>query len=111
MSTTDPAAVADPAERVVLVAWPAEGRPVTDGWVESALAEPAYHRYLRHAHAGPVAVGEEWTEFVSCGCASPLDVRLRVERVGGGTAVGADTELVVRTRAAEPDDRAPGSPR
>lgn len=104
MPTTDPAAVTDPAERVVLSARPAEQRAVTDGWVEAALTEPAYRRYLRHAHAGPVAAGEEWAEFVSCGCASPLDLRLRVERVVGGTAVGADTGFVVEEYTPAPDD-------
>jgi len=62
------------------------------------MSDPTYLRYLRYAHAGPVAVGDEWTEFVNCGCASPEDVVLRVEAVDGGTAIGADTTIDVVAR-------------
>jgi hypothetical protein len=62
------------------------------------MAEPTYRRYLRWAHAGPVAVGEEWEEFVNCGCAAPEDVVLRVEAVDGGTAIGSETTIDVVPR-------------
>jgi len=63
------------------------------GWILEGLREDAYVRYIRVAHAGPVAAGEEWTEFVNCGCASPMDVILRVETVEGGDAIGDETAI------------------
>jgi hypothetical protein len=59
------------------------------------MTEHTHRRYLRWAHAGPVAAGDEWEEFVNCGCASPENVILRVEDVQGGTAVGSETTLEV----------------
>jgi len=67
-------------------------------WLEENMAEPTYRRYLRWAHAGPVDVGEEWDEFVNCGCTNPEDVVLRVEAVEGGTGIGADTTIDVVPR-------------
>jgi hypothetical protein len=67
-------------------------------WIVDELRGDAYQQYLRRAHDGPVAVGEEWAEFVSCGCATPQDVVLRVERVEGGTALGDTTSLTVQPR-------------
>lgn len=57
----------------------------------AALETDRYRKYLRRAHAGPVAVGDEWTEFVSRGCGSTRDVRLRVEAIEGGGEVGEGT--------------------
>jgi hypothetical protein len=73
------------ADRVVL------SYVLADEWVASALEEASYRGYLRRTHAGTVAVGEAWEEFVAPGCSSPTDVVLRVERVGGGAEVGDDT--------------------
>lgn len=105
---TDPATVDDPAERVVVSFRSPEADPsgsegwwVADSaWIREKMAEDAYVRYLHWAHAGPVTAGEEWTEFVNCGCASPEDVVLRVERVEGGTAIGLDTAIDVVSRKA-----------
>lgn len=108
----DPGAVDDAADRVVF----SYRTPGTDlegddgwiladsGWIREGMNEPSYLRYLRYAHAGPVSVGEEFDEFVNCGCASPTDVVLRVERVDGGTAIGADTDLEVVPRPDVLDD-------
>jgi hypothetical protein len=97
--------VADQATRVVVSFRSPDADPdgadwwVADSdWVREQMGERSYRRYLRWAHAGPVAVGAEWDEFVNCGCASPEDVVLRVERVEGGTAIGAETDLVVVSR-------------
>jgi hypothetical protein len=102
----DPAEVPDQAT-AVLVSYraPEVGLRGDDGWefgdsawIREGMNEPSYLRYLRYAHAGPVAVGDEWDEFVNCGCASPMDVVLRVERVEGGSAIGLDTDLEVVPR-------------
>ncbi|WP_310732458.1 hypothetical protein [Halostella litorea] len=97
----DAAAAEGDADRVVL-SFRAPDGDGSDGWwtpdaewFREGLTEPTYRRYLRRAHAGPVSPGDEWSEFVSCGCASPADVILRVERVDGGSAVGADTAFDV----------------
>jgi hypothetical protein len=90
------------ADRVVLSFVPVDdGDPwsgVDTEWIVDELRGDTYQQYLRRAHDGPVSVGEEWAEFVSCGCATPQDVLLRVERVEGGTALGAATTLDVRPR-------------
>jgi hypothetical protein len=67
-------------------------------WIRDRMRKPSYTKYLKRAHAGPVAVGEEWAEFVNCGCASPQDVVLRVEAVEGGEALGMETAIDVRPR-------------
>ncbi len=61
--------------------------------IGEALEEPSYRRYLRRAHEGPVAPGEEWTEFVSGGCGSRTEVSLRVGAVEDGSRVGEETEF------------------
>ena len=91
------------ADRIVLSFAPsaADGNPwsgVDTEWIVDELRGDSYQQYLRRAHGGPVAVGEEWDEFVSCGCATPQDVVLRVERVEGGTALGDTTALDVQPR-------------
>ena len=109
----DPATVTDQAGRVLLsyrapeigLEGGGDGWVLADsGWIREGMNEPSYLRYLRYAHAGPVAVGDEFDEFVNCGCASPMDVVLRVERVEGGTAIGADTDLEVVPRRDLIDD-------
>ncbi|MDQ2072847.1 hypothetical protein RBH20_09900 [Haloarcula sp. H-GB4] len=91
------------ADRVVLSFAPstADGDPwsgVDTEWIADELRGDTYQQYLRRTHGGPVAVGEEWDEFVSCGCATPQDVVLRVERVEGGTALGDATILGIHPR-------------
>lgn len=114
VNTTDPEAVADGADRVVVSFRPPETEPDADDdwwsadteWLQENLSERTYRQYLRRAHAGPVSTGDEWEEFVSCGCATPEDVVLRVERVDGGSAIAAETaiEVVPRTAALEPSN-------
>ena len=62
-----------------------------DETVQNALEQPSYRAYLRRTRAGPLEIGDEFEEFVSCGCGSTRDVRLRVESIDGGRAIGADT--------------------
>ncbi|MFC4988558.1 hypothetical protein [Saliphagus infecundisoli] len=66
--------------------------PAADG-IGDALGEPSYRRYLRRAHEGRVAAGEEWPEFVSRGCGSRAEVVLRIERVESGSRIGEDTAV------------------
>lgn len=73
--------------------------PLAEGdWIHDRLAEDAYRTFLKRVHAGPVAVGEEWAEFVTRGCDSPQDVIIRVEEVAGGDALGTETELEIVPR-------------
>ncbi|MFC7139859.1 hypothetical protein ACFQMA_08415 [Halosimplex aquaticum] len=103
INTTDPATVEDQADRVLVSFRSPETDPDEDDdwwvadseWLRENMTEHTYRRYLRWAHAGPVGVGDEWEEFVNCGCASPEDVILRVEDVQGGTAIGSETTLEV----------------
>ena len=67
-------------------------------WVREGMQEAGYLRYLKRAHEGPVAVGDEWDEFVNCGCANPTDVIVRVEAVEGGDALGEATAVAIRPR-------------
>ncbi|KAA9398239.1 hypothetical protein Har1130_04720 [Haloarcula sp. CBA1130] len=95
--------MASVADRIVLSFAPsaADGDPwsgVDTEWLADELRGDTYQQYLRRAHGGPVAAGEEWDEFVSCGCATPQDVALRVERVEGGTVLGDATTLAVQPR-------------
>jgi hypothetical protein len=68
------------------------------GWIADAIDTPSYRRYVRVAHEGPVDVGAEFEEFVSCGCASPQDVILRVEALESGDAIGEATTVEFLTR-------------
>ncbi|MEF8852601.1 MAG: hypothetical protein V5A44_02880 [Haloarculaceae archaeon] len=115
-NTIDPATVDDQADRVVVSFRSPEADPdgsegwwVADSaWLAENMAEPTYRRYLRWAHAGPVSVGEEWEEFVNCGCANPEDVVLRVESVEGGSAIGSDTTIEVVPRKDIVEGTVPG---
>ncbi|MFB6106217.1 MAG: hypothetical protein ABEJ70_04515 [Halobacteriaceae archaeon] len=100
-------ATADAAERILLsYRAPDIGEEADDsewvlqdsGWIQEGLHEHYYLQYLRKVHGGPIAVGDEWEEFVNCGCASPQDVILRVEEVTGGTALGPETEIRIVPR-------------
>jgi len=95
--------MASVADRIVLSFAPsaADEDPwsgVDTEWIVDELRGDTYQQYLRRAHGGPVSVGEEWEEFVSCGCATPQDVLLRVERVEGGTVLGDATALIIQSR-------------
>lgn len=61
--------------------------------VRRELKKPNYRGYLRKARRGPVSVGDEWREFVSCGCGTTEDVVLQVERVAGGSTITTETEF------------------
>ncbi|WP_423999551.1 hypothetical protein ACOZ4I_11255 [Haloarcula salina] len=93
------------ASRVTVSVAPAEGddpwEHVDTEWLLGELRKDTYETYLKRAHDGRVAVGEEWDEFVNCGCATPQDVLLRVERVEGGDAIGEETTLTIEVREAE----------
>ena len=67
-----------------------------DDTTAAAVGSERYRAFLRRAHAGPVAVGDEWAEFVGRGCGSTRDVTLRVAAVEGGEAVGAETAFAFR---------------
>jgi hypothetical protein len=66
--------------------------PVTDT-VREEVETDRYGAYLRRTRAGAAAVGDEWTEFVNCGCGTTEDVTLVVTGVEGGEAVGDGTEF------------------
>jgi len=100
-------AAAEQADRVVVSFRSPEADPAEDDWwmadsewLRESMSERVYRQYLRRAHAGSVAVGDEWDEFVNCGCASPEDVTLRVERIEGPAAIGPETAIEVVSRKA-----------
>ena len=64
-----------------------------DNAVVEKLRRQSYVQYLRRSKAGPVAVGEEWSEVVSDGCGTTTRVTLRVRAVDGGRQVGPETEI------------------
>ncbi|WP_415383413.1 hypothetical protein [Halosimplex sp. TS25] len=107
VNTTDPSTVEDQADRVVVSFRSPETDPDEDDewwiadseWLQENMTEHTYRRYLRWAHAGPVELGDEWEEFVNCGCANPEDVILRVERIAGGSAIGSETAIEVVPRS------------
>ncbi|MFB6131392.1 MAG: hypothetical protein ABEJ28_11300 [Salinigranum sp.] len=91
------------AETVVLSYAPARES------VRRELDARSYRRFLRTTRDGPVSAGEEWREFVSCGCGSPQDVVLRVEAVEGGDAVGPETDFEFVPAEAASDGEDDGS--
>jgi hypothetical protein len=66
-------------------------------WVRDELENESFGAYLGKAHDSAEA-GDEWEEFVSRGCGLPVDVRLRVERVDGGSRVDEKTTFEVVPR-------------
>ncbi|MEF8851488.1 MAG: hypothetical protein V5A44_09015 [Haloarculaceae archaeon] len=75
-----------------------EGVPVEeDDYLGESVRADTFRTYLRRAHAGPVGVGDEWAEFVNCGCGTTEDVHLHVEAVEGGSAIGETTDVVVES--------------
>jgi len=88
----------DDAERVRVSYRPVDddGDPVAeDDFLGESVRADTFRTYLRRAHEGVVAVGDEWEEFVNCGCGTTEDVRLRVESVDGGSVIGDATEIGV----------------
>jgi hypothetical protein len=86
------------ADRVVVSYRAPEAPASGDGFeddhiVHENVHERPFRTYLGRAHEGSVAVGDEWAEFVNCGCGSTTDVLLRVEDVSGGDALGESTEI------------------
>jgi len=75
---------------------------VDSDWIRERMTEDTYLTYLRRAHGGRVAVGDEGEEFVNCGCADPEDVIVRVEAVEGGTVFGEETAVGIEP-ADQPD--------
>jgi|GEM_PF-573249 len=75
------------AERVVV-----RYEPATDT-VRRELNTTRYASYLRTARAGAVAAGDEWAEFVNCGCGTTEDVTLSVVGVSGGDRIGEATDF------------------
>jgi hypothetical protein len=73
-----------------------DGDPIEeDDFLGRSLRADTFRTYLRRAHEGPVAVGDEWAEFVNCGCGTTEDVSLRVEGVDGGSTIGDGTEIEI----------------
>lgn len=70
----------------------------TDDRTAEALDAASYRSYLRRTRRGDVSVGDEWAEFVNCGCGSTRDVVLRVESVDGGESIGTETAFVFEPR-------------
>jgi len=108
MTHTETSAEGEVADRVVVSFRAPEADPAESDswwvadrdWLSTNMNDETYRRYLRRAHEGPVAVGDEWEEAVNCGCARPEDVLLRVERVDGGAAIGEGTEIAIVARKA-----------
>jgi len=94
MSTTD--GTTDTADRIRLSYRPVDADSDSeDDFPVESLREETFLTYLRRAHDGPVAVGDEWEEFVNCGCGTTEDVVLRVEAVEGGSTIGGSTEIEI----------------
>jgi len=64
-----------------------------DHLVHERIHERPFGTYLRRVHGGPVTEGDEWAEFVNCGCGTTTDVVLRVEAVEGGERLGEQTAI------------------
>ncbi len=83
------------ADRVV-VSYPAD----LSDWGRMQVEKPSFRAFLRKTR-GSAAVGDVWAEFVGVGCCgNTLDVPLRVERVDGGPALDAGTEIAFEVREA-----------
>ena len=76
------------ATSVTLAFSPTDDEDIADG-----IEADAFRGYLRKAHDGPVALGDEWDEFVNCGCGSTKDVTLKVVSITGGDEIGEETTL------------------
>ncbi|MDQ2049970.1 hypothetical protein RBH26_05685 [Natronolimnohabitans sp. A-GB9] len=83
------------ADRVVL-SYPAD----LSEWGRFQVEKPSFRAFLRKTRE-TAAIGDVWEEFVGVGCCgNTLDVPLRVERVDGGSEMGADTEIDYDVREA-----------
>jgi hypothetical protein len=95
MSRTD--GTTGTADRIHLSYHPVDADPDDeDDFPVESLREETFLTYLRRAHDGAVTVGDEWDEFVNCGCGTTEDVVLRVEAVEDGSAIGESTEIEIR---------------
>lgn len=75
-------------------------RPPAGEWSEETatrvrqkVEDGIFTSYLVRAHGGEISTGDEFEEFVSCGCGSPRDVLLRVEQIEGGSVLSEATDL------------------
>jgi hypothetical protein len=94
MSTTE--GTTDTADRIRLSYRPVDAETADEaGFTVESLREETFLTYLRRAHDGPVAVGDEWAEFVNCGCGTTEDVVLRVEAVEGGSTIDESTGIEI----------------
>lgn len=66
----------------------------SDDRTTDSLDARSYRAYLHRVHHGPVSVGDEWEEFVNCGCGTTRDVTLRVDSVRDGNSIGEETEFI-----------------
>jgi hypothetical protein len=66
----------------------------TDEQIAEELDSQHYRSYIRRTRAGPISAGDEWNEFISCGCGATRDVSLRVESIYGGEQIDNETEIV-----------------
>ena len=64
-----------------------------DRAVAEKLRRESYVQYLRRSKAGPVAVGDEWTEVVPDGCGETTRITLRVRAIDGPGRIGQETAL------------------
>ncbi|MCG1007574.1 hypothetical protein [Halorubrum lacusprofundi] len=64
-----------------------------DETVAEELRTTAYVQYLRRSTAGPVAVGDKWSEVVSDGCGQTTRVTLTVRAVQDGRRIGPETAI------------------
>jgi len=86
----------DPVADAVVVSYPAD----LSDWGRMRVEDRRFRAYLRKVH-DEAAPGDRWEEFVGVGCCgNTLDVPLRVERVRGGSRLGADTEVEFEVREA-----------
>ena len=91
------------AAETVVVSYRSEGVDSgadDDGFAENHIVheriqERPFRTYLRRVHSGPVTEGDEWSEFVNCGCGTTTDVLLRVEAVDGGDRIDEETAIVL----------------
>ncbi|MEY7850600.1 hypothetical protein AB7C87_15540 [Natrarchaeobius sp. A-rgal3] len=84
-----------PAERIV-VSYPAD----LSDWGRFQVEKPSFLAFLRKTR-DIAREGDVWEEFVGVGCCgNTLDVPLRVERIEGGSRVGAETAIEYEVRDA-----------
>lgn len=65
-----------------------------DDRTAEALDTRPYRLYLHRTRGGPVAIGDQWNEFINCGCGTTRYVVLRVESITDGDSIGDETTFV-----------------